>query len=84
MRMASDHFRRDGSNHVAKLEQTRFLCHLRVEHHLQQQVSQFVFQIDKVAALNRIGHFVSLFKCVGDDRGEILFDIPRTSAYRIS
>jgi len=50
-----------------------------VKHGLQQQIAQFTAQPVPIAALYRVGDFVSLFNGIGGDAGEILLDIPGAS-----
>ncbi len=70
--------------HIGEVEQAPLGRHLRVERHLQQQVAQLVAQLGPIAAIDRIGHFVSLFDRVGRDRGEILLHVPRATALGIA
>jgi hypothetical protein len=46
-----------------------------MEHHLQQQVAQFVAQFIHVAVLNGVGDLVSLLDGVWGDGGEVLFAV---------
>ena len=41
--------------------------HARMEHHLQQQVAEFVLQVGQVAAVDRVGDFVGLLDRVRRD-----------------
>ena len=82
MRMPPDHLRGDGVDDTAEIEGALLLGHLRMENDLQQKIAEFVAQIDKVATRNSVGHLVCLFKRVGGDGLEILFDIPGTAGDR--
>ena len=48
LRMPADHLVADGCDDVAEIEGTQLLRHARVEHDLQQQVTEFVAQILEV------------------------------------
>ena len=77
--MASDQLRRDGLHHIAEVEGALLPRHLRVEHHLQQQVAEFVAQVDQVSALDRIRDLVGFLDRVGGDGSEGLLEIPRAA-----
>jgi hypothetical protein len=61
MRMTTAHFAADRVSDIGKIEQPSFLCHLRMENDLQQQITQFVAQIIPVTAIDRIGNLVGFF-----------------------
>ncbi len=84
MRMSANQFVIDGSDHVLERERTLLAGHLRVEDHLQQQVTELVLQVGEVAALDGLGHFVGFLDGVGRDTGEILLHVPRTAMLRIA
>ncbi len=46
-----------------------------MEHDLQQQIAEFLAEVDEVAALDRVHHLVSLFERVWRYRAEILLQI---------
>ncbi|CAM5314477.1 hypothetical protein RLIN73S_04615 [Rhodanobacter lindaniclasticus] len=69
---------------IGEFEQALLGGHLRVEHHLQQQVAEFVAKIGPVLPVDRVGNFVGLLDRVGGDRGKILFHIPRATDSRIA
>jgi hypothetical protein len=50
MWVPSDHLGGDGLDHVAERERRLFLRHAGMKHHLQQEIAEFVAEIDKVAA----------------------------------
>src|SRR5882757_852445 len=70
------------SGHGLKIKPTRFAGDLRMEHHLEQQIAQFAFQLFHVAAFNGIGDLVGLFDGIGRDAGEGLLPIPRAAVGR--
>ena len=82
MGVTADHFRRDRGNDIAEIEQVALLGHAGMKHDLKQQVAEFVFQIDHVAAGDGVGDFIGLFDGVGRNRSEILLDIPWASGFR--
>ncbi|MND91329.1 hypothetical protein D3C80_834440 [compost metagenome] len=84
MRMAADHLRGDGLNHVAKGEFTPFLGNAGVENHLQEKVAQFLAKIVHVLALDGVGDFISFFNGIGLDRLEGLHNIPRATGFRLA
>ena len=49
---------------------------LGVEHHLQQEVTEFFLQVAIVAVANGIGHFMGLFDHVGHQGGMGLLQVP--------
>ena len=82
MRMTADQFGRDRLDHAAEIEQPCLLGHPRMEHDLQQQVAELLAQIVRIAALDRVGDFVGLFKRVGSDGREGLLEVPRAASPR--
>jgi hypothetical protein len=84
VRVAAGHLGADRVGHVGEVEQAAFLRHLRVEHHLQQQVAQLVAQIGPVAAVDRVGHLVGFLEGVRRDAVEILPHVPRAAALRVA
>ena len=85
-RRAAEHVRMPALQLVAdrrgdgvEIELTALARHLRMKHHLEQQIPQLVLEVRHVAAIDRIGDLVSLFDRVGRDAGEILLDVPRTA-----
>ena len=84
MRMPAHHLVADRGDDVVESEMPGFLGHLRMEHHLQQQVAEFVLQFVHVAAIDGIGDLVGFFDRVRRDRREILLQVPGTAAVRIA
>ncbi len=84
MRVSAFHFVGDGRRHIEKIEMSRFLRHLRVEHHLQQQITQFILERCHVAGFNGVCHLVSLFNRVGHNRREGLLNIPRATSFGVA
>ena len=84
MGMTPDHFGIDRGQDVGNVKRSGFAGHLTVENDLQSEIAQFITQVAHVAALNRVCDLVSLFDRVGDDRREVLFDIPRTAGFRVT
>jgi len=82
MRVAADHLFRDRLHHAAEVERALFLGHARMENDLQQQVAEFVAQVDQVVARDRVGDLISLLQRIGCDRLEILLQIPGAARYR--
>ena len=84
VRMTADHLVANGVGDVVESEGALLLRHPRVEHDLQQQVAEFVFQIVKIAALYGVGDFVGFFNGVRRYTGEGLLKIPRATVGRIA
>lgn len=84
MGMAALQFVADGSADIVKIEAAFFLRHLRVKHHLKQQVAQFAAQIVKILTRNRIQYFISFFKRIGRNTGKGLFFIPWATGLRVA
>ena len=80
MRMPSDHLSRDRLDHVAECERVLFLRHAGVEHHLQQEIAEFVAEIVEIAARDGVGDLIGLLDGVGRDGRKILFEIPGAAA----
>jgi hypothetical protein len=80
MRVPTQELSRDALDDVAEVERARFLGHAGVEHDLQQEVTELVPEIEKIAARDRIGDLASLLDRIGRDGREILLEIPRTAA----
>jgi hypothetical protein len=60
MGMAANQFFTDAFRNIAQIEPLVFLGDLGMEHHLQQEISQFFFEVSVVAMTNRICDFVGL------------------------
>jgi hypothetical protein len=80
MRVPSDHFARDCLDHIGKCECVLFLGHAGMEHHLQQEIAEFVAQVAEIVARDGFDDFVGFLDGVGRDRRKILFEVPRTAA----
>ena len=62
-----------------EIEPLPLRAHLRVKHHLEQQVAEFAFERTRFAARDGFGHFVRLFDGVRRDAREVLLAIPGTT-----
>jgi hypothetical protein len=82
MRMAAQELFRNGLDHAAEIERALLLGHAGMEHDLEQEVAEFLAQVVKIAAGNRVGDFVGLFQRIGRDGREILLEIPRAPCVR--
>lgn len=74
--MAADQLVADRAGHVVEGEGFRLVGHLRVKHHLEQQIAQFVLEVIQIAPLDRVGDLIGFLDRVGRDRTEILLQIP--------
>ena len=74
----------DGRANIVKIETRFFLSHLRVKHHLEQQIAQLTAQIVKIFTRNSVQHFVGFFEGVGRDSGESLLFVPRAAVFRVT
>ena len=82
--MPGNHFFRDAGGDIGKVEMPCFLGNSGLKHHLQQQITQFIADILQIAALDGIGCLIGFLDCVGGNRLKSLFDIPRTSRFRVA
>jgi len=80
VRMAADQLLVDCIERISDIEELLFRRHLGKEDSLQHEVAQFGAQFVPVAAIDSVQHLVRLFECVGFDRIESLFAVPRASA----
>ncbi len=62
-----------------EIEAAGFACHLRMEHHLEQQISEFVLEAAPVAAFDGVRHFVGFLDGIGRDAREALLPVPGTA-----
>src|SRR6185312_9731275 len=79
MRMTPQQLVADGSGHRLEIELPRLAGDLRVEHHLKQQIAQFVLQVQGIAALDGGGDLVGLLDGVRRAAGGGLLPIPGTA-----
>ena len=84
MRMPPLHFLRDSRGDILKPEMPGFLRHSGMEHDLQQQIAEFVFQGRHVVPLDRIGDLVGLLDRIRRDRRESFVPGPRDSHFPIA
>ena len=76
--MAADQFVADGCV-IVEIEAAVFFTDPGVQHHLQQQIAQFLFQMPVVAMANCICHLMGFLQHVGHQRGMGLLQVPGTS-----
>ena len=76
MGMAANQLVANASGNRIEIEALCFPGDLRVEHHLQQQVAEFLLEILVVTMTDCIGHFVGLFQDIWHQRGMGLFQVP--------
>ena len=84
VRMPVGHFAVDGRNHVVEREQTLLLRQLGMEHHLEQEIAEFVAQVIRLTALDGIGDLIGFFDGVRRQGAEVLLQIPGTAAFGIA
>ena len=65
MGVAAHQLATDGAADRGQIKAALLPGDLGVEHHLQQEVTEFLFQVAIVAVANGIGHFMGLFNDVG-------------------
>ena len=80
VRMSSNHLARHRLDDVAKIECVLLLGHAGVEHHLQQEVAEFVAEVIEVAAGDGVDDLIGFLDGVGSDGCKILLEIPGTAA----
>ena len=84
VRMTAFQLIADGVTHLVEVKQPLLLAHLGVEHHLEQQVPQFVTQIAVVLTFDSVQYLVGFFQRVRSDGGEGLFAVPWATDLRIA
>ncbi len=84
MRMTAEHLVGDSADNIGEIEQIALFRHARVEHHLQQQIAEFVLERRPVRILDRAGHFIGFLDRIGRDGGEGLGDIPGATVFGIA
>ena len=84
MRVTPDHLVSNAGGNIIEAEQPRFFGNPGVIDDLQQQIAQFISQGSHILLFNRISHFIGFFDRVGGDGLECLFDIPRTTCFRVT
>ena len=84
MGMATLQLIADGSADIVKVKAFLFLRHLRIEHHLEQQIAQLTAQVVKIFPLDSIEDLVGLLKGVRGDSGKGLLLIPRAAVFRVA
>ena len=77
--VAADQLATDAAADRGQIKAALLLGDLGVEHHLQQEVTEFLFQVAIVAVADGIGHFMGLFDHVGHQGGVGLLQVPGTS-----
>ena len=81
MRMPIGHLPVDGRNHIIEGKQALLLSQLGMEHHLKQQVAEFIPEIFRSAALYGIRDLVSFFNGIRRQGFEVLLQIPGASVF---
>ena len=82
MRVPANELFRDGRDHVAEIERALLLRHAGMERDLKQQVAQLFAQVGKIAASDRVGHFIGFLDRVGGNGREILLEVPGAAGAR--
>ena len=82
--MAVHHLVGNAARDIGKGEQPSLFGDARLKDNLQQQVAKLVTNIVCIALLNRIGHLIGFLDGVGRDAGEVLFDIPGATCFRVA
>jgi hypothetical protein len=81
MGMAAHELVHDATEHSGDRELGPFRGNLRVEHDLEQQVTELLAQCVGTAALESLQHFVRFFDEIGLERGRGLRAVPRAAAW---
>src|SRR6185437_9633517 len=84
VRVAADELLADAARDLCKIEPALLLGHARMEHHLEEQITQLLAQLVRLAALHRIGHLVGLLERIGRDGAESLLAIPGAAPLRVA
>ena len=84
MRVPPLHLVADRARDLGEGKRTLFFSHARMEHDLEQQVTQFIAEVVEVAPIDRVGHFIGFFDRIGGDGGEVLFQVPGTATLRVA
>ena len=79
VRMAADQFIAYAIDDISHRELTRFLSELRLDEHLEKQVSQFLAKLLRVCGLESLERLVCLFQEIRSQRLVSLDLIPRAA-----
>ena len=82
MRVSPDQLLGDRLDDVTECESILLFRHAGVKNDLQQQIAQFLTEIGKIIALDRVGNLIGFLKRVRRNRREVLRQIPRTTGLR--
>ena len=80
MRVPVNELLHNSGTDIPKVEHAQFLLDLRMEHHLQKEVSEFLTQRVHVLPVDGIQHLVCFFQKIAAQRFVCLFRIPRAAA----
>ena len=80
VRMSVNQLVAQGVGHIAEIECALFLAQFRIEHHVQQQVAQLLFDALHIMVGDGIGQLVGLLDGVAPQRIESLLAVPGTLA----
>src|SRR5690348_5755533 len=80
MGMPPDQFIRDVADNFVNVEASSFTRDLRVHHHQQEQIAQFLAEMRVVLGVRSLRHFVSLFDYSSQQRFMGLFPVPWATA----
>ena len=80
VRMTVDQLVAEGIGHISEIECALFLAQFRIEHHVQQQVAQLLFDALHIMIGDGVGQLVGLLDGVAPQRIEGLLAVPGTLA----
>ncbi|MGY4437162.1 hypothetical protein ACVWWO_009639 [Bradyrhizobium sp. F1.13.1] len=82
VRMAPDHFSRDGLDDIAKSKGVLLRRHLGVEDDLEQQVAELLAEIVEIAAADGLDYLIGFLNRIGRDGRKILLEVPGAAGHR--
>jgi hypothetical protein len=84
MGMAPHQLGADATGHPGQIKTALLAGDAGMQHHLQQQIPQFLLQVTVIAVANRVRHLVGLLQHVGDEGAVGLLQIPGATGHRIA
>ena len=78
--VAVDEFSANAVRHIVQVEAAGVVLDVGVEHHLEQNISQFLLQMFRGALVNGLRHLIGLLQKVAPDGLVGLLHIPGTTA----
>ena len=84
MGVAPDELLVNAARHGGEIEPTPLLRHAGMKHHLEEEITELIAQLPRLAALHGVGHLIRLLDGVGRDGTEGLLPIPRAAVLGVA